>query len=172
MNILGKKIVMVIASSNFRDEEYEVPKQILEQAGAIVITASSNLNPSKGILGAVVNPDKLLSEIKADDYDCLIFVGGNGSSEYWHDPTAHFLAIECVEARKVLGAICIAPVTLANAGVLKDKRATVFPSEVSKLRAKGAKYSGKDLEIDSKIITASGPAVAAKFGEAVRSALT
>jgi len=63
-----------------------------------------------------------------------------------------------------LAAICIAPVTLARAGLLKGRKTTVWSSEAGKLKAAGAVYTGKSLERDGNIITASGPTAAIEFG--------
>jgi protease I len=62
-------------------------------------------------------------------------------------------------------------VTLANAGVLSGRRATVFSSEAGKLKAKGAEYTGAKVERDGKIITGSGPEAAEEFGRAIVKAL-
>jgi len=168
----GKKAVMIIAEKNFRDEELFEPKKILEAEGVKVIVASTSFNTARGMLGGKVKPDMLLSEIKVDDYDAIIFVGGSGASQYWNDSLAHNIAKEAVEKNKVLGAICIAPVTLANAGVLTGKKATVWPSERGKIEAKGAIYTGESVQIEGKIITAEGPQAARKFGEAIAKALS
>ena len=169
--LTGKKIVMIIARSNFRDEEFLVPKGILEKEGAEVKVASSSLDESRGMLGAVAKPDILVADVNASDYDAVIFVGGQGASEYWEDAKAHEIARSAADEGKVLGAICIAPVTLANAGVLKGKRATVFPSEAGKLSKKEAICTRAGVEIDGKIITADGPRSATEFGEAIVEAL-
>jgi len=173
----GKKVVMVIAHEDFRDEEYLTPKEILTREGVKIITASSSLEIAKGMLGAKVKPDILFSEIKVKDYDAIVFIGGVGASEYWNNPQAQKIAQEAVKEGKLLAAICIAPVTLANAGVLKDKQATVFPSEKNRLVAKGVKYTAKPVEKDfdpatkSKIITAQSPKEAKIFAEEIKKAL-
>jgi protease I len=167
----GKKILMIIAKDQFRDEEYDEPRKIFESEGASITVASSSLNKSKGMLGMVAQPDVLISDVKAQDYDAIIFVGGYGSSEYWDNPTAHKIAKEAYSAGKVVCAICIAPVTLARAGLLKGKKATVYPSEIDKIKAGGAIYGGADVEKDGKIVTASGPAVASQFGKKVVEAI-
>lgn len=173
----GKKVVMVIAHEDFRDEEYLTPKEILSQAGAKITTASSSTETATGMLGAKVKPDILFSEIKVKDYDLVIFVGGVGASEYWNNPVAHKIAQETVKEGKLLAAICIAPVTLANAGVLKDKKATVFPSEKNKLLSQGVKYTGKPVEKDldpttkCRIITAQSPNEAKLFAEEIKKTL-
>ena len=167
----GKKVLMVIASRKFRDEELFEPRKILLEAGAEVKVASSKLGESIGMLGGKAEPAILLSEVKARDYDAIVFVGGVGAKEFWDDEVAHKTARGCLEQEKILGAICIAPITLANAGVLKDRKATVFASVRDQLTAKGAKYTGRKVEVDGRIITANGPESARLFGEAIARAL-
>jgi protease I len=162
-----KKVVMIVASKNFRDEEFLEPKKVLEENGVKVVIASSSLSEARGMLGERVKPDILIDNIKPQEYDAIIFVGGSGSSEYWDSPIAHRILREANGQGKIIGSICIAPVTLANAGILKDKRATCWFSEGEKLKAKGAIYTGRDLEVDGNIITASGPSVAKEFGEKI-----
>jgi protease I len=76
-----------------------------------------------------------------------------------------------VKKEKIVGAICIAPVTLANAGILTGKKATVFESETKKLKDKGANCTRKNVERDGKTITANGPKAAKEFGETIAKAL-
>lgn len=170
--IEGKKVLMIIASSNFRDEEYKHPREILEAQGAKVTVASSTIDGCRGMLGLYVQPDILLNRVKVEDYDAILFIGGSGASEYWDSKIAHTIAQEVVKQNKVLGAICIAPVTLANAGVLKGKRATVWPSEGIKIRNLGAQYIPSSVQVDGKIVTADGPRSARAFGEAIAKALS
>lgn len=165
------KVLMVIAAQNFRDEEYQQPRNILESAGAGIDVACSSLESSRGMFGLVVKPDLLLEQVKPEDYQAVIFVGGVGSSEYWDNPTAHQIAQTTFTAGKIVGAICIAPVTLARAGLLKGKKATVWSSEKGNIQEGGAIYTGKLVEIDGKIITANGPGAAKEFGQAIVQAL-
>jgi len=167
----GKSIVMIVAHRDFRDEELFQPKSIFEKAGAKVTVASSSLDPAKGMLGGTVTPDILLADVKATDYDAVVFVGGSGAKEYWDNRTAHMMARQAFESGSVVGAICIAPVILANAGLLDGRKATVWASEAGRLRTQGAEYTGRDVEADGRIITANGPEAAEKFGLAVASAL-
>jgi protease I len=166
MKILsGKKILMVIAKNKFRDEEYLEPRKTLEDAGAAITVASSSLNASEGMLGLKVKPDVLIEDMKEEDFDGIVFVGGGGASEYFDSPVAHALARSFFEHGKLTSAICIAPATLANAGVLKGKKATAFPSSLPILKAKGAILSNDNAVVDGKIVTASGPEAAKKFSE-------
>jgi len=165
MMLDGKKVLMVIASTNFRDEEYAEPRKVLEDAGARVTVACSSLDMAQGKLGLEVKPDILISNAKESDYDGIVFVGGGGSKEYFDSPVAHKLARSFCSKGKLTSAICIAPAVLANAGLLKQKRATSFPSSADTLKAKGAVFTGSGVESDGKLVTGSGPEAARKFGE-------
>ena len=167
----GKKILMVIAHKDFRDEEYREPRKVLEDAGAQITVASSSMNACKGMLGMQVKPDLLYTDARAGDYDAVVFVGGNGAQEYWEDPKAHAIAREADKAGKIVSAICIAPVILANAGLLKGKEATVWPSESGQIEGKGARYRKAGVVRDGRFVTADGPASAAAFGKKLVEAL-
>ncbi len=167
----GKKAVLIIAHENFRDEELLSPKEVLEGSGVAVTVASSSMGAASGMLGAVVEPDVLIGDIDVSDYDAVVVIGGGGAREYFNDPTAHGIAQQAASSGKLLGAICIAPSTLANAGVLTGKKATCFPSEEGNLRSKGAVFTGAGVEIDGNIITAEGPSSAKRFGKALVSKL-
>jgi protease I len=163
--------VMIVAHRDFRDEELFTPRKILETAGAKVTVASSDIREASGMLGRTVKPDLLVKDINPDSYDALVFVGGPGAQEYWDDRKAHEIARRAAKGKKIVGAICIAPVTLANAGLLDGKRATVWRTEAGRLRAQGADYTGRDVEVDGNIITANGPEAAEKFGREIVAAL-
>jgi protease I len=164
-NVAGKKILMVIAKNEFRDKEYLEPRKALETASVIITVASSSLNTAKGMLGLKVKPDVLIGNVKEEDYDGILFVGGGGAAEYFDSPVAHKLAQDFFIHGKLTSAICIAPATLANAGVLKGRKATSFPSSEAALKAKGAVMTRTDIVVDGNIVTGVGPEAAKKFGE-------
>jgi len=166
-----QKIVMIVAFQLFRDEEYAEPKAILEKAGFQIVTASSQLGIASGRFGLTAKVDILLQEIKVDDYAAVLFIGGPGSHGYYQDPEAHRIAQEAIKQGKLLGAICAAPGILAHAGVLKGKKATVHEGDIAALKEGGAIYTGKGVEMDGKIITATGPSTAKAWGEAIIKAL-
>lgn len=166
-----KKILMVLAMRDFRDEEYKEPKDILQSSGFQIDLASSSHGDAVGMLGSRVHITNSLGEVNPLDYEAIVFVGGIGAAEFFHDSQALFLAREAFNADKVVAAICIAPSILANAGILKGKRATSFSSQENNLKEKGALFSGKSVEVDGKIITASGPEVASEFGHKIVEAL-
>lgn len=167
-----KRAAMVISHEGFRDEELLDTKKALEKNGVEVRVASTEITEAKGKLGAKVMPDILFKDIDLKDFDALIFVGGPGSVQYWSSPLAHKLLKEAVSSGKVSAGICAASVTLAYAGILKGKRATVFPGDAQELIANGANYTASHVERDGRIITADGPLAAYAFGEEIAKALS
>lgn len=165
--IMAKNILMVVAPADFRDEELNEPKKIFENAGFNVTIASKGVKVAKGMLGAMQKVDLDLSIAKAADYDAVVFVGGAGAQVYFNDSYATNLAKQAYDSGKVTAAICIAPSILANAGILEGKKATSFQSEQSNLEENGADYTGTDVAVDGKIVTANGPNAAKAFGEVV-----
>ncbi|MDR2773006.1 MAG: DJ-1/PfpI family protein [Elusimicrobiota bacterium] len=162
-----KKAVFVTAPELFRDEEYFQPKEILEKSGVEVTTASLKKGELKGSQGATTTADITIDEIKLSDFDIITFIGGGGASVYFENKKALDLANSFYEAGKTVSSICIAGVILANSGILKDKKATAFIDGKDALIKGGAKWTGKDVEVDGKIITANGPAAAKAFGKAI-----
>jgi len=159
-----KKVLFIIAFENFRDEEFFEPKAILETSGFKTAVASSKKGTAESVLGKEQMVEKTIFDVNVADYIAVIFVGGSGAVCFFEDPIALAIAEETVFQRKVLGAICIAPSILANAGVLTGKKATCFSSEKEKLIAKGAEFIDEPVVIDGKIITANGPSAAKDFG--------
>jgi protease I len=162
------KALLIIAPKDFRDEELFHTKEVLEKAGIKTEIASLRKGEATGMLGGRVSVDLTIDRVKVEDYDAVIFVGGSGSSVYFKNERALTIAREAFSLGKVVAAICIAPVILANAGVLKGKKATVWNGEFLKmLEAGGAKHTGRNVEIDGKIVTANGPHAAKDFGKKI-----
>jgi len=173
----NKKIVMIIAFRDFRDEEYFVPRRILEEAGVRVVTVSSKKDTAIGADGGEAEVNLLVEEINVADFDAVIFIGGPGALKYLDNDDSYKLAKETISQNKVLAAVCIAPTILAKAGVLKGKKATVWSSAVDKssvriLEDNGAEYLSEAVVVDGKIITGNGPGAAKEFGEKIVKLLT
>ena len=167
VNEMGKKVVMIVAAEEFRDEELLEPMDVLENAGVEVVVASKDTDMATGMLGAIVSVNLDYTEINVDDYEALVFIGGTGANMFFNDEKAWSLANEAYSKNKLVGAICIAPSILANAGLLENKKATAYPSEETNLISNGAQYTGERVTVDDNIITGSGPEAAREFGEGI-----
>jgi len=168
----GKKAALVIASDGFRDEEYFVPREILEKSGMDVVTVSDTEGEAKGADGSEVEVDLSLQDLRIGDFEIVAFIGGPGALDHLDNEASYELAEEVLAKGKVLGAICVAPIILAKAGVLEGKEVTVWSSSMNKdsidtVEKEGANYHDRSVVIDEKIVTADGPDSAKKFGEAL-----
>lgn len=157
-------VLMVVAPQSFRDEEFNAPRSVLQASGHAITIASLEAGPCKGVGGTVVNATVGLDAVRPDDYAGVVFVGGPGARVFFHDPQAHRIAQALYGAGRVVAAICVAPAILAHAGVLKGRRATVFPSENAALFAAHALVRALGVVTDGTIVTASGPEHAHAFG--------
>jgi len=175
--IKGKSIAIIIAFRDFRDEEYFVPKEILETAGAEITTASTQTGKAIGADGGEVEIAFLLKDLNVVDFDAIIFIGGPGTLKYLDNEESYQIAKKVISQGKLLAAICISPVILAKAGVLEGVRATVWSSPLDKtpvriLKDHGALYQAEPVVADGKIITGNGPSAAKEFGETIVLLLT
>lgn len=162
-----KKVLFIVAQDKFRDEELLDTKHAIEKAGVKTAIASKKKGKAHGKLGAVVEAEKSIDEIREKYYDAIVFVGGPGSHAYFNDEQAWELARKFYDAGKVVAAICAAPTILANAGLLFGKQVTGLADQAQNLKMRGAEYTGLSVEHDGQIITANGPEAAKEFGETI-----
>lgn len=167
----GKKVLVVIPQTDFQDKEFNTMREALEHAGCQYTVATRDHAVAVGVAGVSVTPDILLSEVDIDEYNALVFIGGPGAENLYNNEDAHRIAVEAAKENKVIGAICLAPVILARAGVLDGQRATVYYSMSRELTKNGAEYTGASVEIDGRIITGNGPEASAEFALAFLQAL-
>ncbi len=170
--VQGKKIAMIVAFKDFRDEEYFIPKEIFENVGIKVETVSSEAGTAQGSKGGETLADLILEDLNPEEYNAVIFIGGQGAAGYMGNKEIARIAQRAVNENKVIGAICIAPAIVAKTGILKGKRATVWSSPLDKsmvkiLEASGVIYEAKYVVVDGKIVTGNGPKAAKEFAEAI-----
>lgn len=167
--ILDGKRALFVLYQQFEEQEYGKPRMILEDKGvSITVASSSSRSVLVGHRGMEVQMDINLKDVHVSDYDIIVFIGGYAYNK--NDPEAQRIAQEAVAEGKLLSAICIAPITLAKAGVINGKRVTASTG-ISQLEEAGGIFTGNVVERDGLIITANGPYASQKFGEAIAAAL-
>ena len=170
---------MIIPPENYRDVELDVPKKHLEEKGHEVVIASTKKGECKGADGGTVEAALTLEDINIESYDAVVFIGGPGTPLIRKEAKALETAKDAAEKGKVLGAICWACTTLAKAGVLTGKKATVWVGNDAEycmgtdkvLEKFGATFEGRGVVVDGKFVTADGPAHAKQFAEAIEKLL-
>jgi protease I len=162
-----KKVAMFIAFQGFRDEEYSEPKKLLEAAGYKIDTVSTARGLARGKFSVTAEVDKVIDEIKPENYVALTLVGGPGALEHLDNEKVYRIFQLAQVQGKIIGAICISPVVLAHAGLLKGKKATVWVDGADELKKAGADCTGGSVVVDGRLVTADGPLSAGKYGLAL-----
>jgi protease I len=165
------KILMVLSPQDYQEDELNVPRDYFQSKGYEVILASKGVETATGMNGENVSVDVDIDNVDLSPYQAVIFVGGEGI--YYlslnEDPDYTGLAKKAASQNKLVGAICLGPWILADAGLLQGKQATA--AETDYLKSKGAVISDLAVVQDGSIITANGPDAAREFAEAIVAAL-
>jgi len=159
------KAIFVISQRNFNDKEYSVTRKVLEDNFLEIKVASITREECIGMYGLRVYPEITIREIRVNEYDALVLIGGSGSPKLAYYPEVFNIIREFNKNEKIIAAICLAPVLLAKAGILKGVMVTVFPVDwaIASLINNGAHYSKRHVIVDGRIITADGPDSAEEF---------
>ena len=160
-------VLMIVAPERFRDEELFDTQAELMQDGHGTIVASTRTGLCPGSRGGQVVAELALDQVHCGDYAAVVFVGGGGSKLLFHNADALRIAREMAQDGKIVAAICLAPVILANAGVLNGRQATVTGTEAATIVAQGAHYTGPGVTVDENIVTANGPKSSRQFGRSI-----
>jgi len=166
-----KKIVLLIAHEGFQPVEYFEAKKVLDFAGFEVITASDKTGQAIPSAGTdLIDVDYEIKEIRPENYDGFFIIGGHGAMDFLNNEEVHDLFKSAEKKGKFMGAICVAPRILAEAGVLKLKKVTGWDGDnkLGEILAKvEAEYVREPVVVDGKLITANGPLAAKDWGLAI-----
>lgn len=167
--------VLFILMQKYRDEEFTEPYNVLLGAGHEVDVAGLEPGPAVGANGHEHSPNLLFYDLSEKDfaqYDALVIPGGPGSKNYlWDNESIHRAVLYFHENQKIVAAICYAVIAVVQTRILRNKHATVFPTDEAKaiLEEYGVRFSkdGCVALAPEKIITAQGPKFANEFGQAI-----
>lgn len=159
---LSGKRVAILATDGFEQVELTEPKSNLESAGAEVDVLSIKDGEIKGWdktdWGEKVKVDKLVASAKTSDYDALVLPGGQINPDKLRtDKEAVAFVKRFVESGKPVAAICHGPWTLIEAGVVRGKTMTSWPSVHTDLKNAGANWVDQEVVTDGNIITSRKP---------------
>ena len=165
------KILMVLSPQQYQEEELNMPRDYFLSQGYTVVLASLGTKTATGMSGGSASVDLDIKSAQPSDYRAVVFVGGEGiyTLNLSQDANYQGLAKAALTQKKIVGAICLAPWILADAGLLKGKKATA--SDTDRLRSEGAIVSDEAVVRDGSIITGNGPSAALEFAQAVVAAI-
>jgi protease I len=102
--------------------------------------------------------DKTVEEVKAKDYDGLILPGGVFSpDELRTNETAVEFVRSFMEASIPVAAICHGPWTLVEAGVVRGRTLTSWPSLKTDIQNAGGRWVDKEVHVDDGLVTSRKP---------------
>ena len=137
---------------------------VLRRAGIQVVSAGLDERPVTGSRGTVLIPDTTLEHALREEYDMVALPGGQpGTDNLDKDSRLKPFLAKMAAAQKFTAAICAAPKVLANAGLLKGKRATAFPGTLEKLQLHDVTLDAAPVVRDGLVITSRGPGTAMDF---------
>ena len=165
------KRALLVIQEHFNASEYGEPRTLLEEAGVVVSVAASSMDVVTAYAQeAEAQPDILLSQVQAADYEVIVFVGGYPYDP--EDPEMHRIAQDAVAEGRFVAGICNGVITMGQAGVLDGKRVTsLYYHPASELDGTGAILVFADVERDGLIISGNGPGASHEFGQAIVQAL-
>ncbi len=173
---LSAKRILILATDGFEQSELEVPQKKLSALGATVDVTSPKTGAIKGWnhtdWGNEVKVDLALSDADVKDYDALVLPGGQMNPDALRlEPEAIELIKAFAAAGKPVAAVCHAPWLLIDAGLVKGRKVTSWPSLRTDLTNAGATVVDQSAVIDRGIITSRKPEDLDDFVAAIASQL-
>jgi protease I len=154
--------VAILVSDGFEQVEMTEPRKVLEAAGAKTQVVSPLDGSVRGWKhhdpADTFEVDVPLKTANPDDFDALLLPGGVVNPDALRiDEKAVAFVRAFVEAGKPIAAICHGPWTLIDAGGVKDRRMTSWPSLRADLRNAGARWSDQEVVVDHELVTSRKP---------------
>lgn len=152
--------VMIPLAEGFEETETISVADVLRRAGIEVVLTGIPSTIVEGAHGIKVIADKKIDDLDTEKFDALVLPGGNpgyinlGKSKAVMDAITDF-----EEKGKLIGAICASPSLLAKTGILKERKATIYPGmekDIPRPR------NGNVVE-DDNVVTSKGPGTALEF---------
>ena len=173
---MTKTIAFLTAAEGVERVELTEPWKAVEEAGHTAVL----LSPEKGEVQTFDHLDKAetrqvdqaVSDAQVDDFDALVLPGGVANPDALRtDADAVSFVKAFLDSGKPVAAICHAPWTLVEAGVLDGRRLTSWPSLQTDIRNAGGTWVDEEVVSDGNLITSRNPGDIPAFNQALLGAL-
>lgn len=153
---------LIILAEGFEEIEALTVVDVLRRANLVCDMCTLSGEFVKGAHDIIVKGNCIIDNINKDEYDAVILPGGMPGSEYLKESKQVLkLVKEFNDSKKIVAAICAAPIVLEEAGILNNRTVTSYPGS---LDADGEyNYIEEVVACDDNIITSRGPATSLTF---------
>jgi protease I len=172
MSTLSGLRVAILVADGFEQVEMTEPRKALQEAGAdtrIVSPARSQVQGwNHHDKADKFDVDVALDDAVAGEFGALLLPGGVANPDQLRTlPPAVEFVREFVQAGKPVAVICHGPWTLVEAGVVKGRNMTSWPSVRTDLINAGALWSDQEVVIDRGLVSSRKPADLPAFNRAM-----
>jgi protease I len=165
MALEGKKVAFLVAAEGVEQVELTEPWKTIEKAGGhpfLIVGGDQKTVQAVNHLdkGDTFDADLPVSRAGVEDYDALVLPGGVANPDFLRTmPEAVAFARAFVEVGKPVAVICHGPWTLVEAGVVRGRRITSWPSLQTDLRNAGADWVDAEVVVD---VSGPGPLISSR----------
>ena len=157
----GKKVAF-LATDGVEQVELTEPWKAVEQEGGKPELVSPKGDEIQGFehldKDKTFAVDRPVSEARADDYDGLVLPGGVANPDFLRtDEDAVSFTRAFFEAGKPVAAICHGPWTLVEAGVVRGRTLTSWPSLKTDISNAGGEWVDEEVHVDAGLVTSRKP---------------
>ncbi len=154
--------VAILATDGFEQSELQEPRRALDEAGARTEVVSLKKGEIKGWRhkewGDAVAVDETLESVEAEDYDALLLPGGVMNPDNLRmEPKAVAFVKAFFDEEKPVAAICHGPWTLVEAGAVRGRTLTSWPSLKTDIQNAGGHWVDQESVVDGNLITSRNP---------------
>lgn len=161
--------IAFVLGEDFEDSEFRVPYDRLQASGHEVEVLGANAGQT--VQGKKrkerVTIDQAAADADPARYDALVIPGGYSPDHLRLDPAVVGFVQQMVSAGKLIAAVCHGPQLLIEAGAVRGKTLTSWPSVKADLQNAGATWVDQEVVVDGRLITSRKPADLAAFTRAI-----
>ena len=163
--------ILIVLAPGFEEIEALGTADILRRLSfPVTLAALGNDKIVPGSHQINVTADTRLSEIDPTEFSVVVLPGGMPGARHLRDSADLRQILQSFAAAgKIVAAICAAPIALGAAGLLTDRRYTVYPGFEREIP--GGIHTGNRVEADGNIITGNGPGAVFEFATRIAAAL-
>jgi protease I len=160
--MLNDMRVAILVAEGFEQVELTGPRKALDDAGALTILVSPSGDQVQGWnhfdKGDRFDVDVSLDDADPDEFDALLLPGGVANPDQLRiNPKALAFVRAFFDAGKPVAVICHGPWTLIDAGVVRGRRITSWPSVSTDLRNAGANWVDEEVVVDNGLVSSRKP---------------